>query len=170
MATLSLPNITLGIPVWYIDPSTNTQSNKLKPCNTLTLVQPVVPTPAFSSVPKQPQHGPTLVAKAYGNGGKARKKGTQHKPPKPLPPCALCDVVSHATNNFPKIPHVKDVVTDTFPDSNIPKVHVTLTESDKKVRSLRTNYPCYLCDHYGHYSHHCPHLEYFHDTLQVIHK
>lgn len=30
------------------------------------------------------------------------------------------------------------------------------------------NHPYALCDNYGHYSPHFPHLEYFHDTLQVL--
>lgn len=60
---------------------------------------------------------------------KSQKKGTKGneppatlappKLPKPIPPCVLCDVVGHATNNCPELPHVKNVVFDTFPDSNI---------------------------------------------------
>lgn len=38
MATLSLPNITLGIPVWYIDPLITTPPNQLKPYTALILV------------------------------------------------------------------------------------------------------------------------------------
>ena len=52
MATLGLPNITLGILVWYIDPSANTPPDQLKPYNTLTLVQQVVPSPSFALVPQ----------------------------------------------------------------------------------------------------------------------
>jgi len=48
MATLSLLNITLGIPFWYIDPLANTPPNQLKPYIALTLVQPIVPTPSFA--------------------------------------------------------------------------------------------------------------------------
>lgn len=45
MDTLSLPNIILEIPVWYIDPPANTPLDQLKPYTTLTLVQPVVTIP-----------------------------------------------------------------------------------------------------------------------------
>jgi hypothetical protein len=50
MTTLSLPNITLGILVWYIDPFANTPPDQLKPYNTLTIVLRVVPTPSFDLV------------------------------------------------------------------------------------------------------------------------
>jgi len=83
-------------------------------------------------------------------------------------PCALCDVDGHATNNYLELPHVKYVVTDTFPDYNIPEVHVTLPESTKKNISLSTYHPCDLCDNYGHYSHRFPCLKDFFDTLQVL--
>jgi len=80
----------------------------------------------------------------------------------------LCDVVGHATNNCLELPHVKNVVSDTFLDSNIPEVHVTLIELAKKKTSLHTNQPCALCDNYGHYFHLCPCIEDFHGTLQVL--
>jgi len=92
------------------------------------------------------------------------------KPPKPIPLRALCVFISHATNNFLELPHDVNVVSDTFPNSNIPEVHVTLPESDKKNSSLRMNHPYALCDNYGHYSHHCPHLKDFCDTLEVIYE
>jgi len=62
------------------------------------------------------------------------------------------------------------VVSHTFHDSNIPKVHVTLLDSTKKNISLCINHPCGLFDNYGDYSHHCTHLEDFHNTLQVLHE
>lgn len=57
---------------------------------------------------------------------------------------------------------------DTFPDSNIPEVHVILLESAKNNISLLMNHHCALCNNYGHYSHRFLHLEYFCDTLQVL--
>lgn len=55
MAMLRIPNITLGILVWKIDPPPNTPTNQIKPYTALAPIQPVVPTPAFALVPKQPQ-------------------------------------------------------------------------------------------------------------------
>lgn len=43
------------VPVCYINPPANTPSNQLKPYTTLTLIQPIVPTPASSLVHHQPQ-------------------------------------------------------------------------------------------------------------------
>lgn len=144
----------------------------------MTLIHPIVPTLVFASIPPQPQQKPTLAAKASGEGENAQKKGIKDKappanlaPPKlpnPIPLCALCDVVGHDTNNFPKLPNIKNVVSNIFPDSNIPEVLVFLPESAKKNRSLRKNQPCAFCNNYGHYSHRCPCPEYFRDTLQVL--
>ena len=55
MATLSLPNITLGILVWYIDPPPNNPPDQIKPYIALIAFQHVVPTPSFSLVPQQPE-------------------------------------------------------------------------------------------------------------------
>lgn len=75
--------------------------------------------------------------------GKAHKKEgkdkviqaapTPLKPLKPSHPCALCDVVGHATNNCPKLLHIKNVVSNTFPDPNIPEVHVTFPSPPRTV-------------------------------------
>lgn len=79
----------------------------------------------------------------------------------------MCDVVGNATINYPKLPHIKNVISITFPNPNILEVHVTLPEYAKKNKTLHTNRPCVLCDKYVHYSHHYPCLKYFYDTLQV---
>ena len=54
--------------------------------------------------------------------------------------------------------------------SKILEVHVTLPKSAKKNKYLCTKHPFPLCDNYGHYPHHCPYLEYFCDTLQMLHE
>jgi len=71
MATFSLPNITLGISVWYIQPLANAPPNQLKPYTALTLVQLVVPTPTFDLVPQQPKQDPTPIGKESSKGAKA---------------------------------------------------------------------------------------------------
>lgn len=142
------------------------------------------PTPYFASKHQQPQQGVNPVVKVYVEGGgggwvaESLKKYPKDKapqatpalpkPPNPTPPCTFCDVVGYATNICLELPHIKSVVSDTFPNYNIPEVHVTLPEPTKENKSLCTNHPCYLCDNYGHYSHHLPCLEYFQDTLQVL--
>ena len=41
MTTLCLPNLTIGLPVWYLDPPTATPPGQPKPYLALTPVQPV---------------------------------------------------------------------------------------------------------------------------------
>jgi len=55
MASLVLPNMTLGIPVWYIDSPVNILLGQLRPYHALTLVQSVSMTPNAALVPSQPQ-------------------------------------------------------------------------------------------------------------------
>jgi len=80
LATLSLPNITFGILVWYIDPPENTPPNQLKPYTTFTQVPLVVPTPSFSSFPKKTQLKHTLTTKESHEGGNHRERqpNTRH--------------------------------------------------------------------------------------------
>lgn len=108
MATLSLPNITFGIQVWYINPPTNTPPKQLKPYTYLNLVQPIILAPFFASVLQKPQKESNLVAKSSSDGGKAQRKGPKDKSPqvtsppklpKHAPPCALCDIFRYANNN-----------------------------------------------------------------------
>lgn len=85
MAALSLPNITLGIPIWYINPPANIPPNQFKHYTTLTLVQPIALSPSFALVPQQPQQESTPIMKASGEGGKPRKRETKKRHPKQLP-------------------------------------------------------------------------------------
>lgn len=90
------------------------------------------------------------------------------KPPKPFPHCALGDFLGSASNNCPKLPHTKQVVTDTFFDPKNLWVYVIFPKLAKRICSLRTNHPCALCNNYDHYFHHCLHIEDFRDTLHVL--
>ena len=161
MGTLSLPNLTLGIPFWYIDPPAATPPGHPKPYLALTPVQPV---PLTSSGPPAPPQGPTPVVPAPGKKGKARKGAsnpdqaapttpTRPRPPKPSIQCALCNIVGHATHMCPEFPHLKILVNEAFPDSDIPEVYVTIPDSIPRFKTLRKNHPCALCDFHGHYTH-----------------
>ena len=110
MASLVLPNMTLGILVWYIDPPASILPSQLIPYHALTLVQLVPITPVIASVPSQPQQELIPIVKESRQGGEAKRKEPKDKaPPAPKapkvptssPPCALCKVVGHATNNCP---------------------------------------------------------------------
>lgn len=84
MVALRLPNIAFGILVSYINPPSNTSPNKLKPYNSLNLVQPVIPTPSFASIPQQPQQELTPIAKSSSDGGKPRKREPKTRHPNQL--------------------------------------------------------------------------------------
>lgn len=180
MATLTLPNMTLGILVWYMDPLANTPPSQLKPYTALTPVQPVAMTPPFASVPQPPQHEPTPLVKASGEGGKACKKAPKEKAahitpappktPKCTTPCALRDVDGRATHHCLELSRIKPMVNIMFPESEVPNVHLTLPTSAKKLKTTHTNRPCALFDIHGHYTHLCPHLKDYHTSLEVVHQ
>ena len=78
MATLSLPNIKLGILVWYIYPPANTFPGQLRPYHTFSLVQPVPMIPSFALFLQKPQQDSTPIMKASGRGEpKRRNLGTR---------------------------------------------------------------------------------------------
>jgi len=135
-------------------------------------------TTRFSSVPQPPQLEPTPVVKPSGEGGKARKKEPKEKatsrttappqPPKCTTWCALCDVVSHATHTFPELPRLKPMVNEAFPESDIPKVYVTIPDLVPKLKSLCINPPCDLCDFHGYYTHLYPRLNDYYASLATV--
>lgn len=177
MALLTLPNMSLWILVQYIDTPKNTLLGQLKPYHALNLVKPVPTSPVAASVPLQPQQETFLVAKASERGRKAKRKESKEKdplsPPAPKAPkltplCALCEVVGHATNNYPEFPCLKTLVHETFHESSISEVQVTLLGPIKKLKTLCTNHPCALCDHYGHYCHYFPCLNEFRYCLEAL--
>lgn len=130
--------------------------------------------PTTASIPSQPQQEQTPVVKAAGQGAKPKRKIWRKRLPKLLQPLSpqsyalLCEVVRLATNNCPKLPQLKPLVHEAFPESNILEVHVDISTPPKKIKTLRTNHPCALFDIHGHYSHCFPHLDEFHDCLGVF--
>ena len=98
IASLVLPNMTLGTTIWYIDRPTNIFISHPRPYHSLTPVQPVPMTPVTTSVPLQPHQEPALIAKSSGHGGNAKRKESKDKAPQAPPalrplsrhPRALC--------------------------------------------------------------------------------
>ena len=113
-----------------------------------------------------------------GKKGKAHKGASKDKaaPTNPTPPrpskhtiqCALCDVAGDATHACPELPHLKSMVNEMFPESDIPEVYVTILDLVPKLKSLCTNHPFTLCDFHGHYTHLCPCLEEYRSSLEDI--
>ena len=175
MATLSLPNLTLGIPVWYLDPPAATPPGHPKPYMALTLVQPVPLASSIATVPPAPPQDTSPVVTAPGKKDKAHTGAPKDKPtttdsapPPPAKPCALCDVTGHATHACPELPRIQPMVKVTFPESTVPEASTPSSSVTKNPKTLRTNKPCALCGIHGHYSHHCPHLMHYHASLEVI--
>lgn len=81
IASLVLPNMTLGILVWYIDPPAKIPPSQPRPYHALTLIQPIPMTPAATSVPLQPQQEQSPIAKACFQRGKPKRKYLKHKAP-----------------------------------------------------------------------------------------
>ena len=165
MATLSLPNLTLGIPVWYLEPPTTTPPSHPKPYLALTLVQPVPLATFVTTVPPAPQQDPSPVVTATGKKQKARKGASKDKatpldptPPPPAKPSALCDGVGHATHTCLELPRIQPMVKVVFPESTIPETSVSSSSTANNPNNLHTNKPCAMCGVHGHYYHHFPHL------------
>ena len=175
MATLSLPNLTLGIPVWYLDPLAATPPGHPKPYLALTLVKPVPLASSVATMPPAPPQDPTPVVTAPGKKGKARKGASKDKvtptdptPPPPAKPCALCEVVGHATHTCPELPRIQPMVKVVFPESMVPDPSLPSSFVTKNPKNIRTSKPCALCGVHGHYSHHCPHLTHYRASLEVV--
>ena len=122
MPTLSLPNLTLGIPVWYRDPPAATLPGQPKPYLALTPAQPVPMTSPAATVPQPPQQEPPPIATTSSKKGKAQKRASKEKvaPTDPTPslppnPCALCDVFGHTTHTCPELPRIKPMDNVAFP-------------------------------------------------------
>jgi len=175
MATLSLPNLTLGIPVWYLDPPAATHPGHPKPYMALTPVQPVSLTFSVTTGPPAPPQDPSPIVMAPGKKGKTRKGAPKDKttptdpaPPPPAKPYALCDVFGHATHACPELPRIQPMVKVTFPESTVPEASIPSSSVTKNPKTLHTNKPCALCGIHGHYSHHCPHLTHYYTSLEVV--
>jgi hypothetical protein len=149
-AMLTLPNMVLAIPVWYLHPP------KMVPCpqEGLPMMIPVLtPTPPTTPIL------PTPPATARG-----RRKKKEPNAPLPScipPPCALCEKEGHQTNNCPSLPELWNLIPPN-PTLSIPVTTAsTTTTNPSSSKGLRNKFACAICSEYGHYTHHCPSLPRF---------
>jgi hypothetical protein len=75
MATLNLPNLTLGIPLWYLDPPTPLGPSKSTPYFVLTPMYPIGVTPLSAKKSTQTKLVSTKSGKGVGTRGKIKKYG-----------------------------------------------------------------------------------------------
>ena len=177
MANISIPNLTLGIPVWYLTPPTATPPGHPKPYIAMTPMQPIPVAPSTATVPLAPPQDHPHAASAMGKKRKTRKGASKDKAtapdPTPLPPtkpCALCDGIGHATHTCPELPRIQPMDRVMFPESSAPETSSSSSSIAKNPKTLHTNKPCALCGVHGHYSHHFPHLTHYRASLEVIHE
>jgi hypothetical protein len=153
-ATLTLPNMVLAIPVWYLHPPEMVP----RPQAGLPMTIPVL-TPTTSTTPILP----TPLATA--GGSRKKKEPTTPLPPRISPPCALCDKEGHQTNNCPSLPELRNLI----PPNPTPTPSITTaTTQPSSSKGLKTKFACAICSEYGHYTHHCPALPHFRQALAII--
>jgi hypothetical protein len=153
-ATLTLPNMVLAIPVWYLHPPEMVP----RPHAGLPMMIPVL-TPTTSTTPILP------TPPATAGGRRVKKEPTSPLPPRIPPPCALCDKEGHQTNNCPSLPELRNLI----PPNPTPTPSITTaTTQPSSSKGLKTKFACAICSEYGHYTHHCPALPRFQQALAIV--
>ena len=147
MATLNLPNFTLGISMWYLDPPTQPSVPQvvLNPIQSIETLSRLHPGPSKTHPISKPAPPPP-----NNTWGKATKAMTE---PRPAPPYALYDIKVHATQNCLDLPIVCTHMDDMDTSNGTPVVIVP-DPSTVKNKSLQTNHPYAVYSLYVHYSHH----------------
>jgi hypothetical protein len=158
-ATLTLPNMVLAIPVWYLHPPVMVPRPSLPPQDGIPMIIPIL----------TPTTPPLTNSPVTAGGRRKKKEPTAPLPPHIPPPCALCEKEGHQTNNCPSLPELRNLIplnqTPTTPTTTANPTTITPPSSSK---GLRTKYVCAICSEYGHYTHHCPALPRFRKTLAVV--
>jgi hypothetical protein len=160
-ATLTLPNMVLAIPVWYLHPPEMVPRPQAGLPMTIPVltpnppIAPILPTPLTPILPTPP---------APAGGRKAKKEPTAPRPPRIPPPCALCNKEGHQTNNCPSLPELRNLI----PPNPTPTPLTTATLQPSSSKELKTKCACAICSEYGHYTHHCPSLPRFRQALDII--
>jgi hypothetical protein len=153
-ATLTLPNMVLAIPVWYLHPPEMVP----RPQAGLPMTIPVL-TPNAPTTPILPT--PPVTA----GGRRAKKEPTTPLPLRIPPPCVLCDKEGHQTHNFPSLPELRNLIP---PNPTPTPLTTTATTQPSSSKGLKTKFACAICSEYGHYTHHCPALPHFRQALAIV--
>jgi hypothetical protein len=153
-AMLTLPNMVLAIPVWYLHPPEMVP----RPQAGLPMMIPVI-TPTTPTTPILP------TPPATAGGRRQKKEPTAPLPPCISPPCALCDKEGHQTNNYPSLPELRNLIP---PNPTPTPLTTTATTQPSSSKGLKTKFACAICSEYGHYTHHCPALPRFRQALAIV--
>jgi hypothetical protein len=153
-AMLTLPNMVLAIPVWYLHPPEMVPHPQAGLPMTIpfltptTLNTPILPTPPATT-----------------GGRRKTKEPIAPLPPCIAPPCALCDKEGHQTNNCPSLPELRNLIP---PNPTPTPPNTTATTQPSSSKGLKTKFMCAICSEYGHYTHHCPSLPHFRQALDIV--
>jgi hypothetical protein len=133
---LTLPNMVLAIPVWYLYPPEMVPRPSLPPQEGIPMTIPIL-TPTTP-----PLTNPPITA----GGRRKKKEPTAPLPPCIPPPCALCEKEGHQANNYPSLPELWNLIppnqTPTTPATTTSPTTTTYPSSSKR---LRTKYACAIC-------------------------
>jgi hypothetical protein len=146
-ATLTLPNMVLAIPLWYLHPPEMVPRPQARLPMTILVLTPNAPTTPILPTPP-----------ATAGGKRAKKEPTAPLPPCIPPPCALCDKEGHQTNNCPSLPELRNLIPPN--STTTPSITIATTQPSSS-KGLKTKFACAICSEYGHYTHHCPALPRF---------
>jgi hypothetical protein len=156
-ATLTLPNMVLAIPVWYLHPPEMVPRPQAGLPMAIPILIPTTPTSPILPTPP-----------STAGDRRKQKEPTAPYPPRIPPPCALCEKEGHQTNNCPSLPELRNLI----PPNPTPPTPVTTasttTTNPSSSKGLRTKFACAICSEYGHYTHHCPALPCFRQTLAAV--
>jgi hypothetical protein len=97
-ATLTLPNMVLAIPVWYLHPP------EMVPCP-----QEGLPHGDSYSHPHHPHYPHTPHPSGYSWGQEEAEGAHLSRPPRIPPLCTLCEKEGHQTNNCPSLPELRNL-------------------------------------------------------------
>jgi hypothetical protein len=154
--TLTLPNMVLVIPVWYLHPPEMVPRPSLPPqMEGIPMTIPII-TPTIPPTP------PLTTPPATARGRRKKKEPTAPLPPRIQLPCTLCEKDGHKTNNYPSLPELQNFIPLNQTPSTLATIASTATTSPhSSSKGLRTKFSCAICSEYGHYAHHCPAFPHF---------
>jgi hypothetical protein len=155
---LTLPNMVLSIPVWYLHPP------KMVPQPSLPPQSKGIPMQIPVLTPTMPPSPPITNTIATTRGRQNKKDPIAPLPPRVQLPCTLCERKGHPTHKCPSLPEIHNFLH--LPQAPLllatpPSVsHATTESSTTCKQNIRTNFACFICTKYGHYTHHFPSIPY----------
>jgi hypothetical protein len=162
-ATLTLPNMVLAIPVWYLHPPEIVPQLSLPPQIEGILMQIAILTPTIPSTP------PLTSLPTTAGGRRKKKETTAPLPPRVQPPSVLCEKDGHPTNKCPSLPELRNLIQLNQTSSSFVTLASTVaTSPNVSSKGMRTKFACAVCSEYGHYTHQFPTLPQLRQTFVEV--